>query len=235
MSAKINILVFYWKGNDRPGWENIGLGIEYINKLYSGIKRNLSLPFDFYCVTNVTEVIPSLDKDITPLLLIPKSWKGCLPKLEAHNSSLQSGMSGRILVFDLDTVIVGDLSDICTFNESPFITRAWFKGIEDGLWLSGGDLLSFDVGVTNYLYDRYSIHPKSVEGWTGGRERYVYRGWAKDIDYWQRILPGQIVSYKRHMKMTRQISKNARLVSCHGNPRPHELLDQPWIQDNWKY
>lgn len=234
MQSKINIFTFYWRGEDRPGWNNVGVGSEYVNRLYRGIQRNLDLPFDFCCLTNVPEIIPNLEREIQASFLLPKSWKGCLPKLEAHNPSYQSGLKGRVLVFDLDTVIVGDITDICSFNGAPFITRAWFKGIRKGQWLSGGDLLSFDVGSTNYLYEKYKKDPKDVERWTGGRERFVYREWAKPIDYWQRILPGQIVSYKNHMIDTNEIPKNARIVSCHGNPRPHEMADVSWIKDNWK-
>jgi hypothetical protein len=182
----------------------------------------------------VAEVTPSLIKDITPLFLLPKSWKGCLPKLEAHNPKYQTGLQGRILVFDLDTVITGDLIDICTFDGASFITRAWFKGIRQGQWLSGGDLLSFGVGDTCYLYERYKQDPRDVERWTGGRERFVYREWANPIDYWQRILPGQIVSYKNHMITTQKVPQNARLVSCHGNPRPHEMMNMDWIKEHWK-
>lgn len=227
-------MTFYWDGTDRPGWTNHRLGADYVNKLFRGICRHLQLPFTFHCLTNVEKIIPFLDKGIVPLKLVPYSWMGCLPKLEAHNPSYQSGLEGRILVFDLDTVIVGDLTDICTYNEHPFITRAWFKGIPRGTWLSGGDLLSFDVGATNYIHTRYALRPKAVEKWTGGRERFVYREWAKDIEYWQRVLPGQVVSYKNHIKRTRKLPEDARVVSVHGNPRPHELVNQNWIQENWR-
>jgi hypothetical protein len=233
MYCDTNIITFYWDGIDRPGWSDFCLGAEYINRLYRGICRNMSIPFEFHCFTNVSDMTPLLEKGINVKKLVPHSWRGCLPKLEAHSSINQAGMSGRIIVFDLDTVIVGDLTDICTYKEKPFITRAWFKGIPQGTWLSGGDLLSFDVGATNYLYERYSLRPKSVEEWTGGRERFVYREWAKEIDYWQRVLPTQIVSYKNHIMRTRKLPKNARVVSCHGNPRPHQMWDQKWIQENW--
>ena len=226
MEIAVNIVCFYWRGSDRPGWEDPALGVEYVSRLYHGVRRNLSLPFRFVCFTNEPG---EFARGVEIRELKPLSWLGCLPKLEAHNPA--NGFRGRVLVFDLDTVIVGDLGDFTRYD-GPFATRAWFKGMRRGLWLSGGDLLGFKAGETAWIWERYASDPSAVERFTGGRERYVYRHWCKELRYWQEELPGQLVSYKHHVRRG-GLPANARVVSCHGNPRPHEI-DEPWINKHWR-
>ena len=59
----VNIVCFYWQGTDRPGWMDLGLGLEYILKLYNGFKRNTSIPFNFHCLSPEPELL-NLPKDI---------------------------------------------------------------------------------------------------------------------------------------------------------------------------
>lgn len=231
MEVKLNILCVYWRGTARPGWTDRTLAVQYVNRLYQGIRRNLDTPFRFICLTN--EPMPFVD-GVEKRPLRPLSWVGCLPKLNVHDPSL--GLAGRVLVFDLDTVIVGDLADIAGYD-GPFITRAWFKGIQRGVWLSGGDLLGFEAGETSWLWDKASSNPGMVERFTGGRERFVYREWVDDLRYWQRELPGQVISYKRHVQNNKgtseRIPSGARVISCHGRPRPHQMTDIQWVKEHW--
>lgn len=236
MGDRVSIATFYWDGTDRPGWHDVARGFDYVSRLFNGVSRNLKQPFDFYCFTDVGDIAfhQALHEDIRVRPLNPLSYMGCLPKLEIHNPEVRrNDMQGRVVVFDLDTVITGDLSDIVADHPEPFITRAWFKGMRRGVWLSGGDLLSFKPGLTDYLYKKYAADVAAAEHWTGGRERFIYRKWAKFLDYWQRVLPGQVVSFKNHIGRSGKIPDGARVVSVHGNPRPHEI-NQEWIKECWK-
>jgi hypothetical protein len=228
MDKGINIVVFHWGDWPEHGWE-----AEYVNRLFRGVSRQLTPEARFACfaqdMRKITRGIdPELGIEVLPLL--SPSWLGCLPKLYAFSPT--TGLKGRVLVFDLDTVIVGSLDDIASYD-GPLATRAWFKGLSQRkpVWLSGGDLLSFEAGANQMFWDLLSSDPVAIEEETGGRERYVYRNYASQIDYWQDLFPGQVVSYKNDVKR-RGLPENARVVSCHGNPRPHKIKEE-WAKENW--
>ncbi len=98
---------------------------------------------------------------------------------------------------------------------------------------SGGDLLGFEAGVTYQLWENYKNISKFVEKYDGD-EREVYDLlWRRKMLFWEEELPAQLVSYKRHVRRNNDcLPPNARIVSMHGRPRPHETkLD--WIDKHW--
>lgn len=217
-------------------WPGDASGVEYVNRLYRGVERNLQQPHRFvlmcddeywhYGAVSVAQLEPGIER----IPLEPLSMEGCLPKLAVHRPD--NGLTGRVLVFDLDSIIVGPIDTFAGYH-GPFATRAWFGGIKKNIWLSGGDLLGFEAGSTSWIWDRFARDPGKVERWTAGRERFVYREWVgDDLQYWQRLLPGQLVSYKWHVRGEKW-PVNARIVSCHGRPRPHELGNEP-VKGHWR-
>jgi hypothetical protein len=98
-----------------------------------------------------------------------------------------------------------------------------------------GDVISFKAGpeVENRLWLPFLEDRKYAEDMTRGRERFWYRYVIGDIaDRWDKLCPDQIISYKRHVQGRNNIPKNARIVSCHGVPRPHEIKTN-WIKKYW--
>lgn len=225
----LNVVCFYWQGQDRPGWSDLDLGIEYVNKLYRGVKRNTTLPFTFTaCLQHRVMRRRGIDSGITVRELASPSWKGCLPKLFVyHPHVFNSG--DRIFVIDLDTVIVGNLDDLLSYD-GKFATRSTFVGPK----MSGGDICGFKAdGSLAWIWDMLVRDTDRLEEFTGGRERFIYRKYfAEEMDYFQDLYPGQIVSYKRHVRR-RGLSRKARIVSCHGKPRPHEIKES-WVEEYWR-
>ena len=76
-------------------------------------------------------------------------------------------------------------------------------------------------------------------------QHHVYRNWHGENDMeWLRqqkhafiddIFPGQVLSYKVDVKKKNndQLPENARIVYFHGDYKPHELTDLPWIKQHW--
>lgn len=72
-------------------------------------------------------------------------------------------------------------------------------------------------------------------------QKAVFDEWSGENDMaWLRarhhafiddLFPGQVVSYKGHVK--KNGLGDARIVYFHGQEKPHELTDQPWIREHW--
>jgi len=129
-------------------------GPEYVNRLYSMVKRNLTYDFKMVCFTDdekgiIDEVqcypIPKID---IPSNLPERMWK----KLTTLKSDLY-GLKGRALFLDLDIVIVDNID--CFFDvDGEFII------IKDHSWRSwritgNSSVYRFDIGKHGYVFDDF--------------------------------------------------------------------------------
>lgn len=221
----INVVCFYWNGNDRPGWEDSKLGKVYIEKLFNSVKRNTTLPYKFHCITT----LEPFNDEIHFHKLDSPTWKGCLPKYSMFDERLK--LKGGVFSIDLDVVITGNLDELFSYDGS-FATRSTFRGTKE----SGGDIVAFEGGTYRWIWEELVCNTEEVLRFTGGRERWVYRYHPKmkgKVDFLQDLFPDQIFSYKAHCSRGRGLHENARIVSCHGNPRPHEIKDE-WVIKHWR-
>jgi len=246
----MKIICFYWQGDrwqqpdytpvdghknlqkkfmKRAGTVSDNLPGRYINNLFNGIRRYAGRQVDFICFTN--EELVGLDPEIETRQFPMVTQHGVLPRLFMF--SRDAGLFGhQVLCLDIDIIIVGDLTDFLNYH-GEFCARSKFKrGLE---WKLDGDIMSFTAGAkAESVFWKPFI--KDVDGAieeTSGRERYWIRKCIGEYaDRWDQYAPNQVVSYKRHVAPTRRLPKDARIVSCHGVPRPHQIKD-PWIRGYW--
>jgi len=215
----LTVVCFLWIG-DR--WHRSDLGVEYVNRLFRGVQRNISASHRFVCFSNISGNYENLI-EVRPLNA--PSWKGCLPKITAFDP--KHGFHGHVMVMDIDTVVVGSLDDIASYR-GDFCVRAKFRAPH----LPDGDLVGFNAEKCAWIWSEFAENVDNVEKMTRGRERFFYRELPIKPDIWQRLFPGQLVSYKNHVRKQKTLPDNARLVSCHGNPRPHEI-NESWVKEHW--
>jgi len=252
------VICFYWQGDrwqqngfqyDDPSHVNLqqqflrrvgnvsdDLPARYVNNLYKGVKRFADREFKFICFSNEKlNVLPEIE--LRPFKQVTQT--GVLPRL--YMFSEEAGLFGhQVLCLDIDVVIVGSLKDIMGYD-GKFCARSKFK-FGEGHKLDG-DIMSFQAGKeTEVMFWKPFIRDiKAAEKLTQGRERYWFRHIANDTaDRWDEFAPGQIISYKRHVIRDEMllagkhlIPKDARIVSCHGVPRPDQI-EENWITQYWK-
>ena len=218
---EITIVCFLW-GN----WGG-GRGVEYVNKLYFGVKRHLSISHRFVCLTDRIKG-EGFAKGVELLCLDVPNWRWNLKKMFLYKPD--NGLYGRVLAFDLDVVIIGNLDDIARYRgEFATCEAAYHRG------RMGGSLLGFSSGFgLTRLWEPLISNPRRVENKTGGSER-KYLGLQlknKDVDFWQDLYPGQVLSYK--VDCQKGVPENARVIRFHGRPRPHDVVDNhKWMRENW--
>lgn len=186
------------------------------------ITRHLPSFDRFACLTDIRFTIPGIE--IIPLI---HSWPGWWSKCEAF-SDKTAPKGTRILYFDLDVIIVGDLSDIASRTE-----RLIVKG---------------DTYRRPPRHHRIS-YQSSIMAWTAGEFAKVYLGFAKAPQYtmarfrnigdqgwleqsapgaifWEHILPKQIVSFK--VDCRKGLPAGARVVDFHGKQMKPWNCKQSW-------
>lgn len=246
------VICFYWQGDrwqqngyqqetghvnkqqafmDRVGIVSDNLPALYVNNLYKGVKRFAAEPFKFICFSN--QPLNTVEGiEVRPFKKVTNH--GVLPRLFMF--SKEAGLFGhQVLCLDLDVVIVDTLKDIMGYR-GEFCTRSKFKPGEE--YKLDGDIMSFAANEETEakFWDPFIRDVAAAEKSTQGRERYWIRnviGGEDKADRWDKLFPGSVLSYKRHIKNREHLPCGARIVSCHGVPRPHEIKNR-WIKNFWK-
>lgn len=189
--------------------------VEYVEKLHRGVTQHLKAPHRFVCLSDV----------LVPCERIPlkTDWPGWWAKIELFT------LPGPLLYFDLDTVITGDLSDIAKHAQAAEFTmlRDFYreKGFGSGMIAWRGDMSA--------LHAEFAKRPDTIMSEVGkrGDQGFIEQFTDMRAGCWQDALPGQVVSYKVHVRPasrrgesgTGQIPENARVVCFHGQPKPREV------------
>jgi hypothetical protein len=224
----VNVVCFYWVGDKGSGWESLSLAEKYINRLYSSVKRNLTIPFKFTCFMQDKINIPNLDPEINVQYFTAPVWKGRLPKLYAF--SKEADLQGRVVIVDLDLLITGNLDAMFSYN-GRFMTRSE-PMVEN---VAGGDIVFFEANTFKF-WELFKKDTRNIINTTHGNERFFYRqSFGKNMDFLQNLYPESFLSYKCHIRRNINITSKTRLISCHGHPKPHELVDTvPWVKEYWR-
>lgn len=165
---------------------------DYVEKLAGGVNKHLGV--DLLCIHENSS---------------PGWW--CKMALFAPY------IHGDVLYLDLDTLIVGDLSDIASVG---CLTMLSDFNVSDRLQSGVMYLPEKDRAL---VWDEWIKNPQAImdkyRGWGDG-------GFIGDVlphaARWQDILPGQVVSYKAHVRKG-LMTDDARVVCFHGQPKPRAL------------
>lgn len=209
-------------------WPEYGWARTYISRLRNMVARHLSRAHRFVCFAEDPAVVPA---DIETRPLRPVTWRGNLPK--DYVFSPDAGLSGRVMVFDLDNVIVGSLDDMAAYD-GPLCVKGQWPAWQRGEHVPDGDMISFDPDgrPARKLHETLLRTVKANGSTWRGRER-AFIADTVSADIWQDVCPGQIASYKHDCADAGVPPANARVITFHGRPRQHEVHER-WVRAAWR-
>lgn len=146
-----------------------------------------------------------------------------------------------LLYCDLDTRFCGPLDDLFATTGS-IVLRDFYRG---GAGIGSG-LMRMSKNMRMRIWSAWIESPNvwmealGVRGDQGFLEQFLrqenHAGIPTDFERWQDVLPGQIVSYKKHCRDdltpgdsagTGKPPVDARVVCFHGHPRPWHVEGTP--------
>lgn len=181
---------------------------EWVERLYRGFARNLTVPFEFVCYT--TNENPHLGWHIRQKRIhtARPTYADCIQPYELNTPMILVG---------LDTVVTGNcdaLAEYCftqnviALPRDPFDKRHACNGVA---LVPKGWRKVFDThGDQNDMEWLRSFPHNYIDDW----------------------FPGAVASYKGEVRQ--RGLKDTRIVYFHGNEKPHQLGHLPWVKEHWR-
>lgn len=215
------------------------------DKLYRAVARNLERDFRFVCLTELSQ--NSFDENIKTVALEHPEWETKHSKLEMFRPYLLESW-GRVLYLDLDTIILGSLEDIASYDGTFCMLDDFFMSpaLGSGLMAWGpeiGSEIYFDFIATS-VETRNTVYKI---GGGRGDQLFIRHHTTTDPHLFQKLWPGQVISYKAHLRndlcqgwadqapasMKEYNPRVARVVCFHGRPKIGEITEK-WLLNYWK-
>lgn len=131
-------------------------------------------------------------------------------------------LEGRVIYFDLDTAITGDITPLVAYDGSFAILRDFNRPQN-----FGSGVMLWDASTGGDIWDEFvrAGCPNLRRG-----DQVWIQSRRPEAELLQDLFPGHFVSYKGHCR--EGLPESARVVCFHGSPRPHEVADE-WMTRHW--
>ena len=146
---------------------------DYVSKLYNGLKKHSTIPFEFICLSD-TDVEADLVLPYNHLSDIKKHWH----KLKFFSPDFAYQKPGDdIIVMDIDQTITNNIDELIghKVNDNELITYdSWW---DKDLKINGG-FYKFKSGSLKFVWDRFTENPEywQMYYYNQGIVHYKYYG-----------------------------------------------------------
>jgi len=192
-----------------------GYNASHVARLHAQLKRHLP-GYDLVCLSDVDVPCERIH--------LQYDWPGWWAKMCLFHPDIDDD----ILFFDLDTVIVRDISEFAQVCRTTLLSDFHSEyALASGLmYLAQEDR---DLVWRGFISDPgRHIRRFSKAGDQGFLREFKH---LRTAARWQNKFPGQVISYKSHIQLKggdRELPADARIVCFHGQPRPWQI-SAPWV------
>lgn len=213
---------------------------DHVINLYNMVKRNVTIPYTFTCVTDVPENIPDYINTI-------KLWDkcrylgGCYNRLFIFSKTMKQILGDRFICIDLDSVIVNNIDNILTRPE-PFVINRYSNNLPNTAsqqYYNGGLILQ-TAGIHHHLWEDFDyenspqeLEPRKQRGEIVGSDQ----AWiAHKLGYGQPTFTEEDGVYDyRELPDKDKLPDNARIIFFPGKRDPSVLINKhSWVKEHWR-
>jgi hypothetical protein len=202
-------------------WRNYqGRGVDYVNRLFASLSRHLSTVAGKFTV--FTDAADEKYHQAINVELLPEGLEGWWNKLALFAPGMFDP-GDRIVYFDLDTLVIGDMDEIVRYDGNFAALQDFYR--PDGLQSS---VMMWRAGWGAPIWNEWCRQGRP--DWPGGDQAWIEHIVGDGADVLQDIFPGKFVSYKKDCVPFPPESSS--VVVFHGEPRPHNC-GRPWVEAMW--
>jgi hypothetical protein len=243
MKPMINIVTFKWNriltGFQLPSI--CDYTSKHVNILHNSIKRNITVPYRFICITDDPTGIDS-DIEIVELWDKYKSLGGCYNRLYLFSKDMKSLIGDRILSIDLDVVITANIDEIVSRTEDFVMNEYNIEANKNATHqYYNGSLVLMNAGARSKVWKHFH-NPGSLEVLEHRRKRNELVGtdqaWISHLlgPTEETFTPEYDGVYDfRKIPVKHILPNNAKMVFFHGKRDPSTLVHSyEWIREHWR-
>lgn len=191
----------------------------WVHRLREAVARYLPIEHRFVCLSDVP-----VGGDIVRYAL-PAGWRGWWAKQALYQPGL---FPGRVLYLDLDSLIVGDLSELAAYNG----LRAVLSDFNQPAMIGTGMMMWWADAMED-VFRHFIVDPgKVMAAYPRRSDHFTTQAMRTPADRIQSLYPGQVVSSKRHCRQGPPAG--ARVICMHGRPRLTDLAPDHWMRLTWE-
>lgn len=235
----ISIVTFKWKSS-KNGYKlknPVEYSSEHVNILFNSIKRNTSISFNFFCVTDdPTGINPNIN--VVNLWDKCKFLGGCYNRLYIFSKEMDKIFGNKILSIDLDCVITGNINNILLDNNDFKINTFENK---NNKWkqIYNGALFLMKTGSRSQVWDEFDV-AKSPQLMENLKKENVLIGsdqaWIQyKLGTKEKRFTNNDGIYDFSMLENKNIlPENAKIVFFHGKNDPYiSKKNINWVEKHW--
>jgi hypothetical protein len=213
-------------------------GSEYVNRLYSMVKRHTKRPLRFVCITDDPKGIrPEVEiKEMPPFDLPEPMRTHPFRRMFIFQEKLFD-LSGPVLHLDLDLIVSGNIDDLFDFKpESDFcVAENW---TQFGQGIGNMSVFRFKIGQLTHIWKMFRADPMAQMRTYRNSQTFVCRN-LKHLDFYP---PEWCLSFKHsilprwplNLFLTPRLPRNARVIAFTGKPDIDEAAVGEWPTVWWK-
>lgn len=222
---------------------------EDVNILYSMVKRNISIPYRFVCLTDDTSgLLPEIETLDLPYIKVPEKndidpWR----KLGMFSKQI-GDLEGKCLFLDLDIIIVDNIDCFFSYSDKFSIIENW---TQQGRNIGNSSVYCFEIGKHTDVLEYYLNNMDEVLNNYDNEQIYLSKK-IGDIEFWP---DDWCKSFKVHCMQPHfiryfippKLPKGAKIVVFHGRPKPSDVIKggffgritkytrpAKWAEDYWR-
>ena len=218
-------------------------GIEYVERLRNMISRNITVDYEFHCLTDSNINLSGVNNIVQRNAGYPKGW---WHKVHMFDPGLP--LTGRILYFDLDVIVHNNIDKLTFYMNRDFIGIRDFNRKFHPSWKNlNSSVLAWNHGTISDIYTKFRENPGQAQRLHGDQD-WIFRCARDRLKFW----PDEwIQSYKweirrkedltliqgkrRFREINNHVMPNpdCSVAVFHGDPNPADVQDR-FVVDNWR-
>lgn len=228
MSHKIAVVCFLWGSR---------FGTDHVHVLFAMLRRHCRVPFAAYCVTDAP-FRNAADIRMMPLWSEFAEYGRCYRRLYMFRKDIGALFPHeRIVMLDLDTVIVGDMTPLLRRSAPLTIWRAHSIGPRG--YCLNPSYINMVPGAASYIYDMFARNPWAEmtlareRGWSGSDQSVISHRLRGPFDVVTQA--DGVYSYRDDRVVP--LPADARMIGFYGAGSPeanHLQNTAPWIREHWR-
>jgi hypothetical protein len=203
----LHVCTLFWQPNRASRDFSRCYDESWVEKLYRGFRRNLTVPFRFLAFVDRSYRFAEPDIEQMRLLDAEPSYASCIQPYRLGVPTILVG---------LDTVVVGNIDHMAEYCLS-----------------ANRFALPRDPYHPNIACNGVALVPAGHQLIGTAHEGENDMEWVRRFPhrYLDQVFPGQVLSYKGHVE--KRGLGDARIVYFHGLKKSHELGHVAWIREHW--